>query len=85
LRTSNDVLGFGNRWMDIGVCVFSAPSQASGVIGWFVFSLIPSSPLALRLETPLGRSFIHMEVFASHEVGRPVFDTSFAGVRGGFT
>jgi len=54
-------------------------SQASGVIRWLVFSLTPSSPLASRLETPLGRSFIHMEIFASHEVGRPVFRYKFCG------
>jgi len=84
LRISNDVLGFGNRWTDIGICVFSAPSQAFGVIGWFVFfSLIQAPPPASRLETPFGRSFIHVEIFTSHEVGRPVFDTSFVGVREG--
>lgn len=38
-------LDLGIVGTDIGICVFSAPSQASGVIGWFVFSLIQAPHL----------------------------------------
>jgi hypothetical protein len=51
--------------------------------GGNVFSLVPNSPLEPDWKTI--REIFHypVEIFASHEVGRPILDTSFWGVRGG--
>jgi len=64
------------------LCLLCSCSDTRRLSGVHLFSR-PSSPLASRLETPLGRSFIHVEIFTSHEVGKPIFGTSLRGARGG--
>lgn len=84
MRTKQGCLIWDSRvvlGLVIRICVFSALCPGYPAFWGNVFSLV-QTPLLNQIGNHSGDLSLPVEIFASHEVGGPILDTSFGSERG---